>query len=129
MSLTDDEWEKQRSRAILAAFQTGRPVFADTDGELRYVDDDRKALSDDVGIPRRPVPRVAVLIAKASRASYWAMVSSAVAAILNTVLGIWRESLWYLGAGIVTAISTALWYRVRRSQLAQRAAYDGANHE
>jgi hypothetical protein len=35
--MTDDEWDLKRNRAILAAFQIGRPVFADSDGELRYV--------------------------------------------------------------------------------------------
>jgi hypothetical protein len=31
-------WDKQRERAILAALQAGRPVFADSEGVLRYFD-------------------------------------------------------------------------------------------
>jgi hypothetical protein len=30
--VTDDEWEEQRNRAIMTAFQTGRAVFADSAG-------------------------------------------------------------------------------------------------
>lgn len=50
--MTDDDWEKRRNRSILAAFQTGRPVFGDTDGVLRYADGDGEPLPDDVGVPK-----------------------------------------------------------------------------
>lgn len=49
--MTDDEWGKQRDRAIAAAFQTGRPVFADSDGTMRYADGAREELPSDVGVP------------------------------------------------------------------------------
>lgn len=53
--MTDDDWEQQRQRAILAAFQSGRPVFADTTGELRYVDGSGESLAADVGVPKASV--------------------------------------------------------------------------
>lgn len=49
-AMTDEEWEQRRDRAISAAFQTGRPVFADTDGKLRYADGDREPIAADVGV-------------------------------------------------------------------------------
>ena len=33
-------WDRQRERAILAAFQTGRPVLADSEGAMHYADVD-----------------------------------------------------------------------------------------
>jgi hypothetical protein len=62
----DDAWEQQRKRAILAAFQTGRPVFADTDGEMRYADGDHEPLAADVGMPKTPLPNATVKL------SWWA---------------------------------------------------------
>ena len=53
--MTDDDWEKRRDRSILAAFQTGRPVFSDTDGVLRYADGDCEPLPDGVGVPNGEV--------------------------------------------------------------------------
>jgi len=50
--MNDPEWDKQRERAIWAAFQTGRPVFADSDGELRYADGDGEPVAQDVGPPQ-----------------------------------------------------------------------------
>ena len=47
--MPDDEWKARRDRAVLAAFETGRPVFGDTDGELRFDDGDREPVPDDVG--------------------------------------------------------------------------------
>ncbi len=38
----DHAWKVQHDRAINAAIQTGRPVFADSDGELRFADGDRE---------------------------------------------------------------------------------------
>jgi hypothetical protein len=58
--MTDDDWEKHRQRSILAAFQTGRPVFGDSNGVLRYVDGDREPLADDVGLPQAPLPGATV---------------------------------------------------------------------
>ena len=58
--MTDEEWEEQRKRAVLAAFQTGRSVFADTDGVLRYADGDHEALADETGVPQTPLPDAAV---------------------------------------------------------------------
>lgn len=54
--MKDDDWKRRRDRSILAAFQTGRPVFADTDGELRYADGACEPLADDVGVPQAPLP-------------------------------------------------------------------------
>lgn len=47
--MIDDEWKRRRNRAIAAAFETGRPVFADSDGTLRYADGACEALPADVG--------------------------------------------------------------------------------
>lgn len=58
--MTDEEWGRRRDRAISAVFQTGRSVFADTEGELRYVDGDREPLADDVEVPRIEQVEVAV---------------------------------------------------------------------
>lgn len=66
--MTDDEWEQHRQRAILAAFQTGRPVLADSDGELSYADGDRTRLADDVGVPKTALPKAT------TRRSWWARV-------------------------------------------------------
>lgn len=44
--MTDDEWEQARARAIATAFQTGRPVFADSDGDLKFADDDTSVPAD-----------------------------------------------------------------------------------
>lgn len=66
--MTDDNWEEQRNRAILAAFQTGRTVFADTDGALRFADGDKEPLADDVGVPQAPLPGASVKV------SWWARV-------------------------------------------------------
>lgn len=42
--MTDDAWEILRRRAILTAMETGRPVFADSDGVLRYADGAQEAV-------------------------------------------------------------------------------------
>jgi hypothetical protein len=60
--MTDDEWEQHRGRAILAAFQTGQAVFADTDGALRYAGG--KPLEDDIGVPRADLPEASAKIGK-----------------------------------------------------------------
>jgi hypothetical protein len=69
--VTDDEWERQRQRSILAAFQTGRPVFGDSDGVLRYDDGDREPLADDVGVPKAALPAVTAV---ATKLSWWTRV-------------------------------------------------------
>lgn len=55
--MTDDEWELKRNRAILAAFQSGRPVFADSDGELRYVDGEADPIPDEIGVTQEALPK------------------------------------------------------------------------
>ena len=55
--VTNEEWEKLRLLAIMTAFQTGRPVFADDDGELRYSDGDREKVPADVDAVKAPIPR------------------------------------------------------------------------
>jgi hypothetical protein len=47
--MDDQEWQKHRARSILATFQTGRPVFADSDGVLRYLDGKREPVEDHIG--------------------------------------------------------------------------------
>ncbi len=69
--MSDDEWEQHRSRAILAAFQTGRPVFADSDGKLRYADGIREPLEGDTGMVRFPVPTATI---RAPRRERWAAI-------------------------------------------------------
>ena len=113
--MTDDEWELKRNRAILAAFQTGRPVFADSDGEMRYVDGDGEPLPAEVGVPMEKLPRAALALRRAARASYWAAVTAAVASIGNAILGVWRS--WHFVAAIILALTSVLWFRVRRRQL------------
>lgn len=55
--MTDDEWEVVRRRAILAAFETGRPVFADSDGVLRHADGAQETIDDEVGAAFPAAPR------------------------------------------------------------------------
>jgi len=119
--VNDDEWDKRRDRAILAAFQTGRPVFADTDGELRYVDGIGEQVPADVGVTKQPVPRATVLVIRAERASHWAFVTSIIAAIANTISAFWHP--WQLGVAVVAAGSAVLWRRVNQRQ---RTALRGA---
>ena len=78
--MNDDDWEEQRNRAILAAFQTGRTVFADTDGELRFADGNQEAVPADVGLVAQPLPSVRALSSRAERSSRLACVMSALAA-------------------------------------------------
>lgn len=69
--MTDDEWQAQRGRAILAALQTGRAVLADSDGELRYADGSREALDADVGAPRDPLPEATARVTWWTHARRW----------------------------------------------------------
>jgi hypothetical protein len=64
------EWDKQRERAISAVFQTGRPVFADSDGQLRYTDGASEPVAEDVGPPREDLPHAATVGHKSSP-SWW----------------------------------------------------------
>lgn len=66
--MTNDEWEARRKRAILAAFQTGRPVFADSDGEMRFADGDREPLASGAGMPKTPPP------AASAQGTWWSRV-------------------------------------------------------
>ena len=92
--MTNEEWAKQRMRAIMAAFQTGRPVVADTDGELRHADGVRESLPADVAVARQPVPRAMALATRVHRASRWAFVAAIVAAVANGIAGLWHP--WQL---------------------------------
>lgn len=113
--MTDDEWEKQRSRAVLAAFQTGRPVFADTDGELRYADGARDQVPADVGVAQQPVPRAVALAVRAERASHVAFVTSVVAAIANAVSGfLWHP--WQLVCAVVFVGGAVVFRRINQRQ-------------
>lgn len=67
--MTDEEWEQHRNRAIMAAFNTGRVVFADTDGKLQYYDDK----GGDVD-PTLPLPK-----AEPVKLSWWERIKSWVA--------------------------------------------------
>ena len=69
--MTDDEWEQRRERSIRAAFQTGRPVFADSNGELRYADGDGEQLPDDVGVFQKPLPEATMRITWWARMKRW----------------------------------------------------------
>ena len=144
--MTDDEYEQRRKRAILAAFQTGRPVFADSEGELRYADGDRAPLAVNGGdshaagrarqqlklaaigyvnarsVPKTDVPRATALAIRAHRATRWAFVTSIVAAVANTIVGLWHP--WQLAVAAVCGVSAAVWYRVHRGQ---RALLRGAD--
>lgn len=114
--MSDDEWQAQRDRAILAAFQTGRPVFADSEGAMRYADGDREPLPDDVGVTPKPIPRAAAQLRRASRASYWAAISSGAAAAINAIVGVvWKP--WYLWPALIAAVSAILWIWVQHRQL------------
>lgn len=52
--MNDDEWNRLRNRAILEALRTGRSVFVDSDGQLRYGD----SASDDVEDAAMDLPQV-----------------------------------------------------------------------
>ena len=67
--MTDDKWERRKERAILAAFQTGRSVWADSDGELRYADGDQEPLAADVGMPKDSIPGASLM-----KRSWWTRV-------------------------------------------------------
>jgi len=119
--VTDDEYDQHRNRAILAAFQTGRPVLADTDGVLRYTDGAKETVPADVGVGKPPVPRTRALAVRAERASHMAFVTSVVAAIANAVSGfLWNP--WQLVC-VVMFVGSAVVFR-RTNQL-QRAASRG----
>ena len=121
--MTDDAWEEQRRRAILAAFQTGRPVFADTDGVLRYTDGTKEQVLADVGVARQPVPRATGLAVRAERASRLAWVLSIIAAIMNGIMALLWNS-WQIAPAVVLAACAIIWHRVNRYQRAALARDD-----
>lgn len=60
--VNDAEWNRLRNRAILEAFRTGRSVFADSDGELRYGDGKHEPVSEGeedaaMGLPPVVLPK------------------------------------------------------------------------
>ena len=112
--MTNEEWERQRIRAIMGAFQTGRPVFADTDGELRYGDGDREKVAADVGVTAQPIPRATALAIRAERASHYAFVTTVIAAIANTISAYWRP--WQLAAAVVCVGSAFVFRRLNQHQ-------------
>jgi hypothetical protein len=120
--VTDEEWEQRRKRVILAAFQTGRPVFAGSDGALHYADGDHEQLAADVGVTKEPIPQATALAIRARRVSRWAFVTSSIAAAANVGVGFWHP--WQFGVAAVCGFSAAVWYRVNQRQ---RAASRGAD--
>ena len=120
--MTDEEWEKQRNRAVTAAFQTGRPVFADTDGELRYADGAKETVPAEAGDGKHPVQRATTLAVRAERASHLAFVASVVAAIANAVSGL----LWYPWQLVCAAVFVGSAAVFRSVNQRQRAASRGA---
>lgn len=120
--MNDEEWEQHRRRAVLTAFQTGRAVFADTDGVLRYTDGAKETVPADVGVGKPPVPQATALAVRAERASHLAFVTSVVAAIANAVTGVlWHP--WQLVCAVVLVGSAVVFRRVNQRQ---RAASRGA---
>jgi len=66
--MDDDEWEQQRNRSIMAAIRTGRPVFGDTNGVLRFADGDQEDVPDEAQVTRAPMPKAEV------RETLWARI-------------------------------------------------------
>lgn len=113
--MNDDEYELHRNQAILAALQTGRPVFADNEGELRFVVDGAgEPLPADVGIIKQPSQ--ADLARRAERASRLTYVVSAVAALANAVMVHWNT--WQIAPAIVLGGCAVIWYRINCHQRA-----------
>ena len=116
--MTDDEWEKLRARAITIAFETGRPVFADTDGVLRFTDGAREEVPADVAVTEPTVPRATALAIRVERASRFAFVMLVVAAGANAVGAIWHP--WQLALVPVFGFSALVWRGVNRQQRTAR---------
>jgi hypothetical protein len=114
--VTDDDWEQQRNRAILTAFQTGRTVFADTDGELRFADGNQEAVPEDVGLPKPPVPSAVLLMIRAERWSRRAFALSIVTALVNGIAAYWHP--WQLVLAIVFLGNAVVCQRLNRRQRA-----------
>jgi hypothetical protein len=113
--VTDEEWEERRKRVIMAAFQTGRPVFADADGVMRYADGDREPLADEVGVAQEPQATTRIYT-PAMRASRAAFIASIVAAIANVIAGLWHP--WYFVAAAGMTYSAVVWRSIHRGQRA-----------
>jgi hypothetical protein len=115
--VTDEEWEKQRTRAVMAAFQTGRPVFADTEGELRYTDGSHERVPANVGTEASvSVARGTGGLPRAARASRRAYVASIVAAIGNAIGALWHP--WQIAVAATFVASALIWRHVHRGQRA-----------
>ena len=112
--MTNEEWERLRTRAIMGAFQTGRPVFADSEGELRYADGDREPVPVEVGVAKEPVPRATALAVRAEQASRLAFILSGVAAIANSIAAVWNP--WFIVGAIGCGFSAGVWRRVNARQ-------------
>ena len=113
--MTEDEWEKRRDRAIMAAFQTGRPVFADSEGTLRYTDGAKEEVPLDVGTDVSvAVDHGTGALPRAARWSRRAYVFSLVAAVANGISVVWHP--WQIAAVAVCLGSAILWRRVHRGQ-------------
>lgn len=64
--MSDPDWEARRSRAVMAAMQTGRPVFVGADGIMRFGDGAQEPVGDELGYIGKWVP-----IAATVRPSWW----------------------------------------------------------
>ena len=113
--MNNDEWEKQRQLAISAAFQTGRPIFADSDGKMHFADGDREAVPATLGDEVVRHPQLSIYT-KAMRASRAAFVASIVAAGINVVAGFWHP--WCFAVAPVWLLSSLGWHRFHRRQRA-----------
>lgn len=113
--MNDDEWKKKRERAMAVTFQTGRPVFADTDGEMRYADGDREPL-DAYGKSGTLAPESRLPYTRAMHATRAAFVSSIGASALNVIAGIWHP--WCFVSAAMMLSSALIWRHVHRGQRA-----------
>ena len=66
--------------------------------------------------PKTDVPQTTALAIRAHRTSRWAFITSSVAAVANTISGLWHP--WQLAVAVVCAGSAVVWYRVHRDQRA-----------
>lgn len=121
---TDDELEQQRRRAVLAAFQTGRPVFADSEGELHYADGDQEPVAADLGVSKQPVLQATSVGAtgratdRIARAAHRAFVAQAAAALVSAGCGFFYHPLMFVCAAAFgwSAMGFRRFSRVRSRQ-------------
>lgn len=125
--MTDDEWQRHRSSAISAAFLTGRPVFADTDGTLRFADGDREPVPAHVStvtahvFSSAPRPSKPSIYAKALRATRFAMGISIVMALCEGIAAFlcpreYARRSWDLAAAVLLLCAAVAWRRILRKQ-------------